>query len=349
MRYNGGDALGPPMFTPIDKNLLIAALESAIYHACVNANVVSLQAIETGVSALRQRFDAVPENVSDEEIFLMVDTIERATIPALSHISAIDNDSNIVDRVVSYLWRNIVDKPVTFPPSTHQHAWSDVTYKPATFPPATHTHDAYALTTHSHAGLAADWESLANKPATFPPETHTHDAYALTGHEHTGMSVTWDNLSGKPATFPADDHQHVRQYLTLPLHVDGALSAGMVRSVILPPFVVSAQLRMLAIAMGNTGSASYSNFDLEIFDANLDAWVSYRSDSAYPLFAFAAGGYPKNSWGIASLIGVERVVLPKPELTSEDWLRVRVLQSAEGAADVAITMIFDATFEPFEL
>ena len=281
MRYAGGDALGPPMFTPIDKNLLIAALESAIYHACVNANVVSLQAIETGVSALRQRFDAVPENVSDEEIFLMVDTIERATIPALSHISAIDNDSNIVDRVVSYLWRNIVDKPVTFPPSTHQHAWSDVTYK--------------------------------------------------------------------PATFPADDHQHVRQYLTLPLHVDGALSAGMVRSVILPPFVVSAQLRMLAIAMGNTGSASYSNFDLEIFDANLDAWVSYRSDSAYPLFAFAAGGYPKNSWGIASLIGVERVVLPKPELTSEDWLRVRVLQSAEGAADVAITMIFDATFEPFEL
>ena len=49
MRYAGGDALGPPMFTPIDKNLLIAALESAIYHACVNANVVSLQAIETGV------------------------------------------------------------------------------------------------------------------------------------------------------------------------------------------------------------------------------------------------------------------------------------------------------------
>lgn len=55
-----------PMFTPIDKNLLIAALESAIYHACVNANIVSLHAIETGVSSLRQRFDVDPESVTED-------------------------------------------------------------------------------------------------------------------------------------------------------------------------------------------------------------------------------------------------------------------------------------------
>lgn len=139
-------------------------MESAIYQACVNANVVSLHAIETGVSALRQKFDATPESVSDEDIFLMVETIERATIPALSIVSAIDNDSNIADRVVSFLWKNIVDKPTTFPPATHTHPWSKISYKPISFPPATHTHP----------GLTTDWDALTSKPTTFPPNSHPH-------------------------------------------------------------------------------------------------------------------------------------------------------------------------------
>lgn len=193
------------MFSAIDKNLLIAALESAIYHACLNANVVSLHAIETGVSALRQRFDATPETVSDEEIFLMIDTIERATIPVLSHISAIDNDTNIADRVVSYLWKNIVGKPATFPPAAHQHPWGEVTFKPATFPPATHQHvkadisDFPATMTpdaHSHA-----YSEITDTPATFPPSPHEHPEYA-------GGGATWDTLADKPATFPPSPHEH---------------------------------------------------------------------------------------------------------------------------------------------
>ena len=195
-----------PMFTPIDKNLLIAALESAIYHACVNANIVSLHAIESGVSLLRQRFDADPVSVTEADIFGMVETIERATIPAIAQISVLDNSSNIADRVVSFLWKNIIDKPATVPPAGHGHAWSEVTYKPATFPPATHQHPFEAITekpntyppdAHAHA-----YASITDKPATFPPAAHTHPEY------EGGGATTWDELADKPATFPPAAHTH---------------------------------------------------------------------------------------------------------------------------------------------
>lgn len=173
------------MFTTIDKNLLIAALESAIYHACVNANVMSLHAIETGVSALRQRFDANPDDVLDAEIYTMLDTIGRAAIPSISHLSSIENVSNIAYRVVSFLWENIVDKPDTYPPSEHTHAaletvadWSDITNKPATFPADPHAHD---------------YASITSKPLMFPPTAHEHD---------------YSSLLNKPATFPPDAHDH---------------------------------------------------------------------------------------------------------------------------------------------
>ena len=190
------------MFTPIDKNLLIAAMESAIYHACVNANVISLHAIETGVSSLRQRFDLDADSVSDADIFNIVDTIERAKIPTISTISALDNETNIADRVVSYLWKNILEKPsvfpsdwgmlantpTTFPPAAHAHAYADITDTPATFPPAEHTHP----------DAMADWNTLQNKPATFPPAEHTH----------TDAMADWDTLQNKPATFPPEAHTH---------------------------------------------------------------------------------------------------------------------------------------------
>ena len=159
------------MFTPVDKHLLIAAMESAIYHACVTANIVSLHAIETGVSSLRQRFDIDPASVSDAEVYGMIDTIERATIPKLTQISELDNTTNIADRVVSFLWKNILEKPTTFPPSAHTHdaqavAWADVSDKPTTFPPAEHTHEA----------LSVAWDAIDDKPTTFAPSEHTHAA-----------------------------------------------------------------------------------------------------------------------------------------------------------------------------
>ena len=142
---------------------MLAAMESAIYHACVNANVVSLHAIETGVSSLRQRFDLDADSVSDADIFSLVDTIERAKIPTISQISELNNDTNIADRVVSFLWKNILEKPSVFPSD-----WGMLANKPTTFPPATHTHEAQAV--------AVAWSEVTDKPATFPPAEHTHEA-----------------------------------------------------------------------------------------------------------------------------------------------------------------------------
>ena len=214
------------MFTPVDKNLLIAAMESAIYHACVNANVVSLHAIETGVSALRQRFDQNPDSVTDDDVFGMVDTIERAKIPTISQISALNNETNIADRVVSFLWKNILEKPTTFPPEAH-----------------------------THADLIADWNTLANKPTTFPPEAHTH----------ADLIADWNTLANKPATFPPSFHQHPRRWVSLPVYFHGALMAGMTRMVIIPPGIQSAVFQSLTYAFGNTGTESYTTFGIEAF------------------------------------------------------------------------------------
>ena len=166
------------MFTSTDKNLLIAAMESAIYHACVTANIVSLHAIETGVSSLRQRFDVDPASVSDAEVFGMVDTIERATIPKLTQISGLDNTTNIADRVVSFLWKNILEKPTTFPPSAHAHPWNEISSKPTTFPPSAHTHSEYA------------------------PISHSHSEYALISHTHEASAGGGTSVFFAEARFP---------------------------------------------------------------------------------------------------------------------------------------------------
>ena len=180
------------MFTPIDKNLLIAAMESAIYHACVTANIVSLHAIETGVSSLRQRFDIDPASVSDAEVYGMVDTIERATIPKLTQISELDNTTNIADRVVSFRWKHIIEKPTTFPPSAHAHLWNEISSKPTTFPPSAHTHEAQPV--------AVTWADVSDKPTTFPPAEHTHEAQPV--------AVAWTDITDKPTTFPPAEHTH---------------------------------------------------------------------------------------------------------------------------------------------
>lgn len=291
------------MFTPIDKNLLIAALESAIYHACRNANVVSLQAIETGVSALRQRFDATPESVSDDDIFRMVETIERATIPALSHISAIDDDTNIADRVVSFLWKNIVGTPKTFPPSTHQHPWSEVTYKPSTFPPATHTHQAADITDMPATG-AADWATLANKPTTFPPATHTH-----------------------------------KRHYTLDFYFPGNIAAGMFRSNILPTSINSLPMDRVqpicaTIMLGMSGSEA-TRIDLQRLEYG--TWVSLYDDPATSALEMPPGYW---HFGYNSTELPFKNITTDP-LYARTMYRAVILSVGAGATDLMVKIEFE--------
>jgi hypothetical protein len=63
--------------------------------------------------------------------------------------------------------------------------WDSVLNKPATFPPSTHTHTASQITDFASAVVAVsppvDWSSLTGKPATFAPSAHTHLKSEITG------------------------------------------------------------------------------------------------------------------------------------------------------------------------
>ncbi len=67
------------------------------------------------------------------------------------------------------------------PPPT----WDSVLNKPATFPPSTHTHTASQITDFASAVVAVsppvDWSSLTGKPTTFAPSAHTHLKSEITG------------------------------------------------------------------------------------------------------------------------------------------------------------------------
>jgi len=67
------------------------------------------------------------------------------------------------------------------PPPT----WDSVLNKPATFPPSTHTHTASQITDFASAVVAVsppvDWSSLTGKPSTFAPSAHTHLKSEITG------------------------------------------------------------------------------------------------------------------------------------------------------------------------
>ncbi|WP_299988753.1 tail fiber domain-containing protein [uncultured Pontibacter sp.] len=62
-------------------------------------------------------------------------------------------------------WESILNKPVTFTPSVHEHTWSEITSKPTTFTPSAHSHA---------------WTEITSKPTTFAPSAHSHSAADLT-------------------------------------------------------------------------------------------------------------------------------------------------------------------------
>ena len=181
----------PRMFTQVDKNLLIAALESALLYARNSAGVSSLDDLTAQIAALRTAFDANPDNVTDAQLDAMIATLQALEIPDPATLSRLLTTTT-VNSSTSYLavcsWATVLNKPATFPPAEHAHAWSEISFRPATFPPATHTHEAQAVA----------WSDVMDKPATFPPAEHTH----------TDAMADWNTLQNKPATFPPEAHTH---------------------------------------------------------------------------------------------------------------------------------------------
>lgn len=56
----------------------------------------------------------------------------------------VENIKSILEKINTHehTWRQIKDKPETFPPSEHQHNWNNISNKPSKFNPTAHRHNA---------------------------------------------------------------------------------------------------------------------------------------------------------------------------------------------------------------
>ena len=130
-------------FTNIDKNLLIASLESALIYAQHSAGVSSLEALTTQIAALRSAFDADPANVTESMLESMIAKLQALEMPdpeKLSRLLTTTTVSNTNTYLAVCSWATLLNKPTTFPPEAHTHPWSEISYKPISYPPETHTH-----------------------------------------------------------------------------------------------------------------------------------------------------------------------------------------------------------------
>lgn len=123
------------------------------------------------------------------------------------------------DFVVAADWDDIVDKPSTFPPSTHNQTASTITDLTEAVQDVvgvsvvggsniTVTYsDATGQTTIDATGsLAGDWNTLTNKPATFTPSVHTQAFSTLTdGQEAVEDLIGTSILAGTNVTVAYND------------------------------------------------------------------------------------------------------------------------------------------------
>lgn len=117
-------------------------------------------------------------------------------------------------------WSSILNKPTSFPPSTHTHAWETITNKPVAFTPVSHTHVVDEVIGLNEAidtrleTLEITWDEVIGKPISFTPSVHTHVKTDITGLQSELDSklnvsdLTWNNLSGKPTSFNPSAHTH---------------------------------------------------------------------------------------------------------------------------------------------
>lgn len=73
--------------TDIEKNLTIAACESALDYVHASANITSLATLETMTDTLRTGFDTDPANVSEYDILVAWRTFWLAQPPSLLDLS----------------------------------------------------------------------------------------------------------------------------------------------------------------------------------------------------------------------------------------------------------------------
>ena len=153
-------------------------------------------------------------------------------------------------------WSAITNKPLTFPPSTHDHSalykpigyvptWTEITGKPTTFAPAAHDHN----TLYKAIGYVPTWTEITGKPATFAPAAHDHN----TLYKAIGYVPTWAEITGKPTTFTPSTHAHAWADITgKPEEIDLAAAIPLLDYIPLPK-KTTVQINAMVMPAGTIG------------------------------------------------------------------------------------------------
>jgi len=95
-------------------------------------------------------------------------------------------------------WNTMINKPATFPPSTHAH---DLLYKPLAYVPT--------------------WTEITGKPSTYPPATHNHDLL----YKPITYVPTYTEITGKPPEMELITAIPGLSYLPLPQKTTAEINA----------------------------------------------------------------------------------------------------------------------------
>lgn len=139
----------------------------------------------------------------------------------------------------------ILNKPLSFTPSAHEHAMTEITGLtsalnaklesiPAEYLTESEADAKYGLIGEGGGGGTVDWTTgVLNKPTTFAPSAHTHTkanitdfththaiadvtnlSTTLTGKSDTGHTHAYSSLTAIPTTFAPTAHTHVKANIT---------------------------------------------------------------------------------------------------------------------------------------
>lgn len=143
----------------------------------------------------------------------------------LTNLSQLNNDLNFISEVS---WNNVLNKPSTFPPSSHTHSISQINNLQTTL-------DGKSNVGHSHS-----WSEITSKPTTFTPSSHTLDSHSNVnitsntngeilrwngtqwvnntlseaGIKAANWVPSWSEVTGKPTSFTPSTHSHPISQIT---------------------------------------------------------------------------------------------------------------------------------------
>lgn len=109
-------------------------------------------------------------------------------------------------------WGNILNKPSSFTPSTHQHLIADITNLQTTLDTkanATHNHDLL----YRSISYVPDWSEITDKPLTYSSSAHSHTLSNIT--DLLDLTLDYSKLLNVPTEFTPETHNHDSDYLKL--------------------------------------------------------------------------------------------------------------------------------------